>query len=91
MTSICPSSSASNIKHRSFLHKFKLTDKEKLRIKLRNSYGIETMEDNKKSKKIGFKGMRLLVFWGIMGVMIYIIFGTPLIDNFITMFLSLGK
>lgn len=69
----------------------KLTDKEKLRIKLRNSYGIEAMEDNKKSKKIGFKGMRLLVFWGIMGVMIYIIFGTPLIDNFITMFLSLGK
>lgn len=69
----------------------KLSDYEKLRMRIRTGYGYEPDEEVKKNNKIGFKGMRFIVFFGVMGLLTYIIFGTPLLDNFVQMFLSLGK
>ena len=69
----------------------KLSEYEKRRMRIRTGFGYEPEEVKEKRVKIGFKGMRFVVFFGIMAFFTYIIFGTPLVDNFIQMFLSLGK
>ena len=69
----------------------KLTEYEKRRMRIRTGFGHEPEEIREKREKIGFKGMRYIVFFGIVGLLTYIIFGTPLVENFIQMFLSLGK
>ena len=69
----------------------KLSEYEKRRMRIRTGFGYEPEEVKEKKVKIGFKGMRFVVFFGIMALFTYIIFGTPLVDNFIQMFLSLGK
>lgn len=69
----------------------KLTEYEKRRMRIRTGFGHEPEEVKEKREKIGFKGMRFIVFFGMVGLLTYIIFGTPLVENFIQMFLSLGK
>ena len=68
-----------------------LSEYEKRRMRIRTGFGHEPEEVKEKRVKIGFKGLRFIVFFGIMGLFTYIIFGTPLVENFIQMFLSLGK
>ena len=69
----------------------KLSEHEKLRMRLRTGFGYGPEAFEKKKSKVGFKGMRHLVFFGLLALFVYIIFGTPLIDKFFEMFLSLGK
>ena len=68
----------------------KLSDEEKRRIRIRRGFGYSP-EEMQEKKKIGYNGMRYIVFFSLIAFMIYIIFGTPVIENFIEMFLSLGK
>lgn len=67
-----------------------LSEQEKLRMRMKTRWGYEPNEEKKEHLKVGFKGMRFVVFFGILAFLIYIIFGTPLVDNFVTMFLHLG-
>ena len=68
----------------------KLSEEEKRRIRIRKGFGYaqEEMEEKRQS---GFKGIRNVVFIGSIVLLVYLIFGTPVIENFIEMFLSLGK
>lgn len=67
-----------------------LTDSEKLRVKMRKSWG-RTGEDGRPNKKASsFKMMRYSIIFGISAFLIYIVFFTPFVENFITMFLKLG-
>lgn len=69
----------------------KLSEHEKRRMRIRTGFGYDPEDYAEKRSKIGFKGMRHIVFFTLIAFFIYIIFGTPLIENFIEMFLSLGK
>lgn len=69
----------------------KLSEQEKRRIRIRTGFGYEPDEFQEKRAKAGFKGMRNLVFFGLIIFFVYVIFGTPLIENFIEMFFKLGK
>lgn len=68
----------------------KLSEQEKRRIRIRSGFGYDQEEMNKR-RDVGFKGMRYIIFIGFMCLFLYIIFMTPLIENFVEMFLSLGK
>mgnify|MGYP003443076832 FL=1 len=68
----------------------KLSEREKRRMRIRKGYGYEA-DDKDSPKQVGFKGMRYVIFLSLMAFFIYIIFGTPLLENFFEMFLSLGK
>lgn len=68
-----------------------LTEQEKLRMKMRTKWGMDPETGKVERKKIGFKGMRFVIFFGILALFIYIIFFTPLVDNFIAMFLHIGN
>ena len=68
----------------------KLSEEEKRRIRIRRGFGYSP-EEMQEKRKFGFKGIRHIVFFSLIAFMIYVIFGTPVIENFIEMFLSLGK
>lgn len=68
----------------------KLSEREKRRIRIRQGYGYDP-EDYKERSKIGFKGMRFIILFGLMAFFLYVIFATPFVENFVEMFLSLGK
>lgn len=69
----------------------KLSEQEKRRMRIRSGFGYSPEDFEEKRNKIGFGGMRHIIFFGLIGLLVYFIFGTPLIENFIEMFLSLGK
>lgn len=69
----------------------KLSEREKLRMRIRTGFGYSPEDFEEKRNKVGFKGMRYVVFFGLMALFIYIIFRTPLVEKFIEMFLNLGK
>lgn len=69
----------------------KLSEREKRRMRIRSGFGYSPDDFEEKRNNVGFKGMRYIVTIGLMAFFIYIIFGTPLIDKFFEMFLSLGK
>ncbi len=69
----------------------KLSEHEKRRMRIRTGFGYDPEEFEEKKNKIGFKGMRYVVFGGLLAFFVYIIFGTPLIENFLQMFFSLSK
>ena len=68
----------------------KLSEHEKRRMRIRTGFGYDP-EEMREKKKIGFKGMRYVVFFGLMAFFVYVIFKTPLVEKFFEMFLSLGK
>ena len=68
----------------------KLSEYEKRRMRIRTGFGHDP-EDVEEKRMAGFKRMRFVVLFGLLAVMTYIIFGTPLIEKFFEMFLSLGK
>lgn len=68
----------------------KLTDSEKLRVKMRKSWG-RGIEDGRKLKQgYSFKWIRYAIIFGISAFLIAVIFFTPFLDNFVTMFMHLG-
>lgn len=68
----------------------KLSEHEKRRMRIRNGYGYSP-EDYEEKRKIGFKGMRYIIFFGLLAFFVYVIFMTPMVEKFFEMFLSLGK
>mgnify|MGYP003299342402 FL=1 len=68
----------------------KLSEAEKRRMRIRRGFGYSP-EEMQEKKKFSFNSMRHIVLFGLIGFITYVIFGTPLIENFIEMFLSLGK
>ncbi len=68
----------------------KLSEEEKRRMRIRRGFGYAP-EEMEEKRQLGFKGIRRIVLIGSLALMVYIIFGTPVIENFIEMFLSLGK
>ena len=67
-----------------------LTDSEKLRVQMRAKWG-RTGEDGRAKKPRSAVGtLRYAIIFGAAAVLIYFIFFTPFVENFITMFLHLG-
>ena len=67
----------------------KLSDNEKLRVQMRQRWG-RIGDDGREKRKSTAGTLRYVVIFGIVAVLIYFIFFTPLVENFITMFLHLG-
>lgn len=69
----------------------KLSEQEKRRMRIRTGFGYSPEDFQEKRSKVGFKGMRYVVFFGVLVLLVYIIFGTPMLENFFEMFFKLGK
>lgn len=68
-----------------------LSDSEKLRVKMRTRWG-RTGEDGKPIKRrSAFNNLRIAIIIGISVFFISLIFFTPFVENFITMFMNLGS
>ena len=67
----------------------KLTDSEKLRVRMRKKWG-RIGDDGRAKKNSSTSTLRYVVIFGFAALAIYFIFFTPLVENFITMFLKLG-
>lgn len=68
----------------------KLSDNEKLRMRMRTRWGRVNDDGRPKKQRSAFHGLRFVIFFGIAAFLIYFIFFTPLVENFVTMFLHLG-
>lgn len=67
-----------------------LTDSEKLRVKMRKSWGRSIDDGRINGRSNSFKWMRYAIIFGISAFLIFVIFFTPFVENFITMFMHLG-
>jgi hypothetical protein len=67
-----------------------LTDSEKLRVQMRQRWGRIGDDGRAKQKGSSTSMLRYAIIFGFAAIMIYFIFFTPLVENFITMFLHLG-
>ncbi|MGN0033350.1 MAG: hypothetical protein ACI358_06205 [Candidatus Limimorpha sp.] len=69
-----------------------LSEEDKLRIKMRKSWGRGSEEGKEKSGRgISYKTLRSIIFICFAALLVYFILFTPLIDDFIKMFLMLGN
>lgn len=66
-----------------------LTESEKLRVRMRQKWG-RVNDDGRPKKRSAVGSLRYAIIFGISAVLIYFIFFTPLVENFITMFLRMG-
>lgn len=69
----------------------KLSENEKRRMRIRTAYGRDFEEAKEKNNKFGYKRIRYIIFCGLILFFGYAIFATPLLENFFTIFLNLGK
>ena len=68
----------------------KLSDSERLRVQMRQRWG-RSIDDGKSLKQgYSFKWLRYAIIFGISAFLISVIFFTPFVENFVTMFLHLG-
>ena len=67
----------------------KLSDSDRLRIQMRKKWG-RIGDDGRAAKKSSTGTLRYVIIFGFAALAIYFIFFTPLVENFITMFLKLG-
>ena len=66
-----------------------LSDSEKLRVQMRKKWG--TLDDDGHVKRRSTATtLRYVIIFGFAALAIYFIFFTPLVENFINMFLKLG-
>ncbi|MDY6436622.1 MAG: hypothetical protein SPK72_03540 [Bacteroidales bacterium] len=67
-----------------------LTDSERLRVQMRQRWG-RTGEDGRPKKRANsMRTMRMAIIVGFSLFFVYLLFFTPFVENFITMFLKLG-
>ena len=66
-----------------------LSDSEKLRAKMHSKWG-RTDDSGREKKRQSANTLRYVLIFGFAALAIYFIFFTPLVENFITMFLKLG-
>ncbi len=67
-----------------------LTDSEKLRVKMRKSWGRNIDDGQKLKQGYSFRWIRYAIIFGIAAFLIAVIFFTPFVENFVTMFMHLG-
>ena len=67
-----------------------LSDNEKFRMRMRTRWGRVNADGRVKKSRSSFKLVRIALFFGLAFFFIYFIFFTPLVENFVTMFLHLG-
>lgn len=67
-----------------------LTDSEKLRVKMRKSWGRSIDDGRINGRGYSFKWLRYSIIIGISAFLISVIFFTPFVENFVTMFMKLG-
>ena len=67
-----------------------LSDNEKLRARMRSKWGVLD-NDGQVKKRSTANTIRYVVIFGFAALAIYFIFFTPLVENFINMFLKLGE
>ena len=68
-----------------------LSEEEKLRVKMRKSWGRGIEEEKGKGRVMSYKTLRSIIFICFTALLVYFILFTPLIDDFIKMFLMLGN
>lgn len=69
-----------------------LSDEDKLRLKMRKSWGhTESFDEEGDKRRARYKTMRFVIIFGIAAVLVYFILFTPVVEDFIKMFLMLGK
>lgn len=68
-----------------------LSEEEKLRVKMRKSWGRGIEEEKGKGRGMSYKTLRSIIFICFTALLVYFILFTPLIDDFIKMFLMLGN
>lgn len=67
-----------------------LSDSERLRVQMRHRWG-RNIDDGKSLKQgYSFKWLRYAIIFGISAFLISVIFFTPFVENFVTMFLKMG-
>jgi hypothetical protein len=67
-----------------------LTENEKLRIKMRKTWGRIGDDGRAKKQKNAMNRLRAALIIGFSAFFVYLIFFTPFVENFIEMFLHLG-
>ena len=68
----------------------KLSDSARLRVQMRQRWG-RSIDDGKSLKQgYSFKWLRYAIIFGISAFLISVIFFTPFVENFVTMFLKMG-
>jgi len=67
-----------------------LTDSEKLRVQLRKKWGRIGDDGREKRRATSTGKLRYIIIFGFAALAIYFIFFTPVVENFIEMFLHLG-
>ena len=67
-----------------------LTDSEKLRVQMRKKWGRIGDDGRAKKPRSSVGSLRYIIIFGFAAIAIYFIFFTPLVENFIEMFLKLG-
>lgn len=67
-----------------------LTDSEKLRVKMRKSWGRNIDDGKRVNQGYSFKWLRYAIILGVSAFFISVIFFTPFVENFVTMFLKMG-
>ena len=68
----------------------KLSDSEKLRVQMRQRWGRDINDGKKVTNAYSFKWLRIAIIVGISAFLIAVIFFTPFLENFVTMFLKMG-
>lgn len=69
-----------------------LSEEDKLRLKMRKSWGrTESFDEEGDRRRARYKTIRFVIIFGIAAVLVYFILFTPVVEDFIKMFLMLGK
>ena len=68
----------------------KLSDSEKLRVQMRQKWGRDINDGKKVTNAYSFKWLRTAIIVGISAFLIAVLFFTPFLENFVTMFLKMG-
>ena len=68
----------------------KLSDSERLRVQMRKKWGRDIDDGKKVTYTYSFKWLRIAIILGISGFLISVLFFTPFLENFVTMFLKMG-
>ncbi len=66
-----------------------LSDRERLRAKMRSAWGTDEKDDEKKPSAM-YKRLRPLIYCAIVFAIAYLILATPLVENFVNMFFKLN-
>ena len=67
-----------------------LSEEEKLRVKMRRTWGRLDESGRPTKPKASFSKIRTIVILGVAVFFVYVLFFTPFVENFINVFLRMG-